>query len=194
MRIDFNDTIEGKDRLQPFTTEPIVEVVDGVKKINPSIDIGRLVTTLVDVLESSLTQNAFKVNRSTANTLLVSSPLLFSMHVRANQYDSRVCDYELLGKETIRHQRKFLGIPLKPRETTITTYRQIPKVYVRGSILFEQLQGIEPSPVLDILTKLGYTPLVIPTPEELARSSDSSNRSHNQNDPLERFLEDMDIL
>ena len=187
MRIDFNDTIEGKDRLQPFITEqaPIIEHMFGplmgdankCKRINLSVDTYKLETTLVDVLESSFTKNAFQVKRSASNTIWVSSPLQFSLRVDGKQYGrqdiphalpSNLQDnYELLQVETVEHHGKLLWFSYKTGETKTTTYRQIPRVAVTGSILFEQLKGIEPSPVLDILKKLGYAASVIPTPKEL---------------------------
>lgn len=132
-------------------------------------DLQGIEKDLADELNKSLSEAGFKVTPTANNKLWISEPEQFTASLEtklSNNHSPNRRYIPWLGRSDVeqigtREEKGFFGTK------KVLIYREIPKVEVAGTLEFEKLTGVEPAPILEVLTSLGYSGRVIPTGKEI---------------------------
>ena len=183
MRIEYSKKLTDGRELAPFLSleEPqFVQSWESSSKdkylVAMKYDLPGLEKSLVSTIENNLRGNNFKTTRSGNRSLWVSTPDKFSLYLESEVTNNNA---ERLVKKNTRPKREFIFT------RQIPVFWEAPSVDVSGEVCYEAFEGVEPAPVLDVLNKLGYAAVVIPTPEELREAIEKlkvSRRSSSSDD------------
>ena len=179
MRIDYHKNITEAKELELLVIPAKPELVEmigyrGLRCIVPvTYDLKGIEKKLLDVIEKDFHAIHFKTTRSASNRLWVSEPDQLALKIEAeytrNKSVLMLDDNEMVqkGKTLMRVKKILSGF----KEVEFPVYYEIPKpVKISGNINYTALEGVEPSPILNILNSHGYSATAIPTPEEVAEA------------------------
>jgi hypothetical protein len=135
--------------------------------VGAGIDLEKLQNRLLDDLATGFKAIGFQSKRISQDELWVPEPGLFSARILIWQKRWKDALYAL-GTDLVKTNRT---LPDKVLWHTyqLPVYEEPHAVRINGEIYYESLEAIEPSPVLEVLVKQGYSTKVETTPQEVLR-------------------------
>jgi hypothetical protein len=183
MKIELSKRLSGKE-LEKYVSDGLVHYGLDQERIfskqmhfqTLNYDFSRLGNDLIGKLAENFNAAGIEA-RPSGHNLWSSFPQAFALAINLSRpFDSSTegfkddsSYYEEIGRVAERVEDKVItkrGLFGK-KMIREAVYREIPRVDVSGGIVFEGVSGIEPTPILQVLTNLGYSGKVITTPEQI---------------------------
>ncbi len=151
MRIEFNKTVRNVEELKKFYGSPTFYNCY-------SICEEKTTEHYCDKLESRLIEAGNKLKRTDIGNMWISNPAGFSLNLQSEGL------YE--GKSIfVQEKRKIKKFFSKEIEIVESIEKKFRYAKIMGDINYQDIEGINPDPVLEILSKEGYSSKIITTPE-----------------------------
>ena len=172
MRIQYHQTIDNEKILGKFVhrEEPEYRRDDGIFIARLDYDLEGLTKQFTQDIESAIHGAGYTTIRTADDKIWVSAPEKFSLCTKTRILQPDIHDHSKkylpdIQLEDIIKTKSTRPIGLFRRQKPV--YNEKPKVTITGTVVYDQLTGVEPTPILDILKKLGYESEVIPTSKEV---------------------------
>jgi len=182
MKITFTKTVTDHTTLKPYMSlqEPVRKVYRGRDSdlIGIKYDLRKIEKDLVDNLEDIFKQKGYQTTRHANNKLWI-RPDRFSLnldvkmqemlspHVESLDPDYLLPQHGNFEKVETRVINKGYNLFGTIFRNEIDVYQEVPSIFIRGKVDYEDLEKVEPTDVLEILTEQGYTSHIITTPHEV---------------------------
>jgi hypothetical protein len=176
MKIKFHKAIRGRRNLTGFVSEREALYSRYPERFLTGFDykLGDLESRSTDEIQKALQGKGFEITPSANYALWSSSPEPFALKLNAkiSPEPGNTCKGTFLSDYELRHESKLEKVGEREEEgfwrtRKVPVYQEIPGVLISGTVGFERFEGVEPKPVLEALTGLGYNAEVVPTIQEL---------------------------
>jgi len=198
MKILYEQTIDSDKVLGKYVVrgEPEYRKKDGIFVARLAYDLEGLTKQFTSDIESAFQKAGNTIVTTGDGKIWVSAPEKFSLDMQTNStipdcQNPSKRDLNYLLTEDMIKTKGTLPVGLFRREKPV--YNEKPKVIVTGIIVYAQLTGVEPTPIIEILKTLGYQSEVIPTSKEvekIAMSILKRMKKPRYEDPLAHILGD----
>jgi hypothetical protein len=170
MHIEFRQIITGTDALEGYITPGKSRPRGKNKYIQFDYELDTLRSENFDSIHSSFKEGGYKLKRTSTGSIWVSKPESFSLDFYVSSpyrsiysgWDDE--NFEMVGFEPGSFRKK------------IKLYQEIPRVTLAGNVYYNNLTGVDPLPVLEVLDALGYVTTVYTTAQELEAGINNSKK------------------